>query len=140
MSKISRIIAFIASLLIFSGVLFKTNHWPGADIILVIGSTGAILLFTSILILCFKKLTNGFGRFNIIFSTVVVVIALLTFMFKLLHWPGAAKLGWAAEIGVFIASLSFLIDGVIDNDKYTGTLKIIAGFFIVILALVLFIT
>ncbi len=137
MTKISKIIAFIVALLIFTGAIFKTNHWPGANIILVVGSSSGIILFLSLLTLCFRKLTTGFGRFNIIFSTLIVVTALLTYMFKLLHWPGAAKMGWITEMGIIAASLVFLVDGILDNDKYTGTIKIIAGFFIVILALVL---
>ena len=102
-----------------------------------IGLAMSMLLFLTLANVFFKKLVTGFGQFNGIFSSIVIIIALLAFIFKLLHWPGAEKLVWIADIGILLASVSFLIDGLRDEDKYTSALKIIAGFFILILALVI---
>ena len=137
MTKTTKIIAFIAAVLILTGTLFKTNHWPGANIILTGGLAMGIILFISLVVVFMKKLVTGLEQFNGIFSSIIIIIAMLAFIFKLLHWPGAEKLVWVADAGILFASVSFLIDGLRDEDKYASSLKIIAGFFILILALVI---
>ncbi len=137
MTKTTKIIALVAAVLILIGTLFKTNHWPGANIIISGGLTMGVVLFISMVIVFMKKLVTGFGKFNGIFSSIIIIIAMLAFIFKMLHWPGAEKLVWIADIGILLASVSFLVDGLSDKDKYASALKIIAGFFIMILALVI---
>lgn len=137
MTKTTKIIALVAAVLILIGTLFKTNHWPGADVIMLVGLATSMLLFLSLVTVFLRKLVTGLGQFNGIFSSIIVIIALLAFIFKLLHWPGAGKLVWIADVGILLASVSFLVDGLLDKDKYTSALKIIAGFFILILALVI---
>lgn len=137
MTRTTKIIALVAAVLILIGTLFKISHWPGANVILSVGLATSMLLFLSLVTVFLKKLVTGFGQFNGIFSSIIVMIALLAFIFKLLHWPGAGKLVWIADIGIVLASVSFLVDGLRDEDKYTSALKIIAGFFILILALVI---
>ena len=137
MTTTTKIFALVSSVLILIGTLFKISHWPGANVIMSIGLAMSMLLFLLLVTVFFKKLVTGFGQFNGIFSSIVIIIALLAFIFKLLHWPGAEKLVWIADIGILLASVSFLIDGLRDEDKYTSALKIIAGFFILILALVI---
>ena len=137
MTKTTKIIALVTAVLILIGTLFKISHWPGANVILSVGLATSMFLFLSLITVFLKKLVMGFGQFNGIFSSIIVIIGLLAFIFKLLHWPGAGKLVWIADIGILLASVSFLVDGLRDEDKYTSALKIIAGFFILILALVI---
>jgi hypothetical protein len=137
MTKTTKIIALVAAVLILIGTFFKTSHWPGANVIMAVGLATGIVLFLSLVAAFWKKLTTGFGQFNGIFTSIIIILALFAFTFKLLHWPGAGKLVWIADVGILLASASFLIDGLRDDDKYTSALKIIAGFFILILALVI---
>jgi hypothetical protein len=136
MTKTIKISALVAAILILVGTLFKTSHWPGANIITPVGAAAAI--FTSLLILnvFLKKSTSGLEQFNGVFASLVIIIGLLTFTFKLLHWPGAGTMIWISDIGILLSSVFFLIDGIRDTDEYKSSLKIITGFFILLLALV----
>jgi hypothetical protein len=137
MTKTIKISAFVAAILLLIGTFFKISHWPGANVILSVATAAGILCFLLIIAAYLKKLTTGFEQFNGIFASLVVIIGLLTFTFKILHWPGAGILVWIADIGILLSAVSFLIDGFQDKDEYKSSLKIIAGFFILLLALVI---
>lgn len=69
------------------GLLFKTLHWPGANIILQISAVIAAVTMTALLI-------QKPGPWNIriqrpiwIFGSVAVVLTGM--IFKTMHWPGA---------------------------------------------------
>ena len=72
-----------------------------------------------------------------IITLVAAVVILIGTSFKISHWPGVGKLVWIADTGILLASVSFLVDVLRDEDKYTSALKIIAGFFILILSLMI---
>lgn len=69
------------------GLLFRTLHWPGANVVLL---TGAVLAAITLTVLLIQKP----GPWNIriqrpvwIFGEVVVVLTGMAF--KMMHWPGA---------------------------------------------------
>jgi len=136
MTKSIKISALATAILILIGTFFKISHWPGANVILTVGLAAGIFTFVMMISRFSGKLATGFGQFNGIFASLAVIIGLLAFIFKLLHWPGAGILIWIADIGIMLSSVFFLIDGIRDTDEYRSSLKIIAGFFILLLALV----
>jgi hypothetical protein len=136
MTKTIKISALFAAILILIGTFFKTSHWPGANIIMVTGTAVGIFAFIMMISRFTGKLVTGFEQFNGIFASLAVILGLLTFVFKLLHWPGAGILVWIADIGIMLSAVFFLIDGIRDTDEYKSSLKLIAGFFILLLALV----
>ena len=133
MTKIIKIIAAVASILLLAGTFFKTSHWPGANVLIVVGSAAGILLFLLLIYAYLGKLATGFGQFTGILSSLALIVSLLAFVFKLLHWPGAGKLIWIADIGIFLAGAFLLSDGIREDDAPKSALKIIAGFFILLL-------
>lgn len=96
-----RSIAF-ASLVM--GVLFKTLHWPGANIVLL---AGTVLSLVTLLVLLIKKP----GPWSIRIARPVwpmgaLVLVLIGSMFKAMHWPGANVL---LLIGLTTCAAWFLI-------------------------------
>ena len=137
MTKTLKINAIVAAILLLVGTLFKTSHWPGANMLIVAGALAGILLFILMIAAFTGKLTVGFGQFSGIFASLTLVAAFLAFAFRFMHWPGAAILIWIADIGILLSGVFFLVDGLRDADRYRSSLKIISGFFVLFLALVI---
>jgi hypothetical protein len=137
MTKIIKINAIVAAVLLLIGTFFKTSHWPGANIILSVDIAAGILLAILLIASFSDKLSNGFERFNGIIASIALIVGLLAFIFKLLHWPGAGQLIWVADISILLAGVSFLIDGLLEKDIPKVRIKLIAGFFILFLGLVI---
>lgn len=69
------------------GLLFKTLHWPGADIILQVSAVIAAVTMTALLIQKPGPWTIRIQHPRWIFGSVAVVF--LGIIFKSMHWPGA---------------------------------------------------
>lgn len=138
MIKTIKISAFIAALLFLIGTFFKTSHWPGASVLLVVGTVAGLLSFVAIISLLLGNLTSGFEQFNGISASLVLILSFFAFLFKSLHWPGAAKLIWIADIGILFSAVFFLVDGLREKDRLKYAFKLITGFFILLLALAIF--
>lgn len=87
MLKLSGILTVIFSL---AGALFKTMHWPGAGMLIVLGGFFFSLVFLPLLI-ALKMKDDASKVDKAVFSLgfflgMVMVTGLL---FKLMHWPGA---------------------------------------------------
>lgn len=89
------------------GLLFKTLHWPGANIILL---TGAVLATVTMTILLIQKPGPWMIRIQYpqwIFGSVAVVLTGM--IFKTMHWPGAniqLMLGMMGTAAWFLVSPS----------------------------------
>jgi len=136
-TKIIKISALVATILLISGMIFKTQNWPGADIIFMTGVTTGILSAVFIISAFVGKLTSGLEKFNIIFSSLAIAIVLLTALFKIMHWPGAARLVWVADIGIGLSGLLFLLDGIREKDPVKSSLKIMVMFFLLLLLMLI---
>ena len=93
MKKTIYFIALITTFLIVSGSLFKIMHWPGAAVMIILGSFSFAFLFIPLIIL--KKFKEeSFSKDQIIYSIGIILgTALgLGFIFKIMHWPMATIL------------------------------------------------
>jgi hypothetical protein len=93
MKKIIYFIALITTFLIFSGSLFKIMHWPGAAVMIILGSFTFAFLFIPLIIL--KKFKEeSFSKDQIIYSLGIILgtVLGLGFIFKIMHWPMATIL------------------------------------------------
>ena len=93
MKKIIYFIALITTFLIFSGSLFKILHWPGAAVMIILGSFSFAFLFIPLIIL--KKFKEeSFLKDQIIYSLGIILgtVLGLGFIFKIMHWPMATVL------------------------------------------------
>ena len=93
MKKIIYFIALITTFLIVSGSLFKIMHWPGAAVMIILGSFSFAFLFIPLIIL--KKFKEeSFSKDQIIYSLGIILgtVLELGFIFKIMHWPMATVL------------------------------------------------
>ena len=93
MKKIIYFIALITTFLIVSGSLFKIMHWPGAAVMIILGSFSFAFLFIPLIIL--KKIKEeSFSKDQIIYSLGIILgtVLGLGFIFKIMHWPMATIL------------------------------------------------
>jgi hypothetical protein len=137
MTKMIKMSSLVAMVLLLGGMLFKNQHWPGADALLIAGVASGIFSAIFMISSFAGKLTSGLEKINIIFSSLTIAVVLLTFVFKVLHWPGAAKLVWIADIGIALSALLFLIDGIREKDPLKSGLKIMAMFFLLFLLMLI---
>jgi hypothetical protein len=138
MTKTIKITALVAAVLLLIGTFFKRSHWPGANIILTVDIAIGIILCILLIRSFAGKISTGFEQFNGIFASLALIIGLVTFVFKLLHWPGAAIMIMIADIALLLAGAFFLMDGLMERESPKLHLKILAGFFILFLGLVIF--
>lgn len=131
--KIASIITFVTLLF---GLLFKTMHWPGANVLLTIGTITGILLFIAILAGILPKLSGGMEKLSVIIASLTLIVSFLALIFKALHWPGANILIWIADTGLLLSSVSSLIDGLLEKESRIMGLKFIAAFFVLLLLLI----
>ena len=93
MKKIIYFIALITTFLIVPGSLFKIMHWPGAAVMIILGSFSFAFLFIPLIIL--KKFKEeSFSKDQIIYSLGIILgtVLGLGFIFKIMHWPMATIL------------------------------------------------
>ena len=93
MKKTIYFIALITTFLIVSGSLFKIMHWPGAAVMIILGSFSFAFLFIPLIIL--KKFKEeSFSKDQIIYSIGIILGTVLGigFIFKIMHWPMATIL------------------------------------------------
>jgi hypothetical protein len=80
--------AFIAGVAFIFGMLFKIQHWPGANIAILAGLvTGAFLFVPSLLIQLFGDQEKKHKRFLYVIGAISILIYATGFWFRILHWP-----------------------------------------------------
>lgn len=137
MIKTIKTSALVASILLASGVIFKSQHLAGAHVIFLIGTAVGVLTAIFIVSFFIKSLSSGLEKFNIVFSSITVAVVLLGFLFKVMHWPGAAKLIWIADLGLIISGVLFLVDGFREKDPVKSVYKTLTMFFILFLLMLI---
>jgi hypothetical protein len=81
------------------GILMKMMHWPGANIILMVGMTIGAIIFLPALLHDLKKHSTDPLKFRWqAIGTFAAIIYLIGFMSKILHWPAATLLLTAGGI------------------------------------------
>lgn len=90
MKKLTIISGAIASFAVIFGALFKVQHWPGANILLILGTLMLIFLFfPTFFYMQFKEQTEKRGRFIAAAGLATAIMLCLGALFKIMHWPGA---------------------------------------------------
>ena len=87
------ILGLITAMIVFTGTIFKINHYPGAAIMLIAGIASLVLLFLP-LALANHYRANGNGK-SLLLHIVTYITCFVVFtamLFKLLHWPHAGIL------------------------------------------------
>lgn len=80
-------------ILISLGILFKLNHWAGAGIMLTLGITVLVLVFTPAALVNSYKADAEKGKGLLYFVTwLTVLVVFAAMLFKIQHWPWAGVL------------------------------------------------
>lgn len=91
MKKLMYITGTIASISLIVGALFKLMHWPGANMMLLLGTLSLTFFFSPFFFyIYFKEQTEKKGKAIAIFGFLTGIFLCLGAIFKLLHWPGAS--------------------------------------------------
>ena len=109
----------------------------GANVIFIIGAAAGVITASLMISYLVGKPTSGLEKFSLIFSSLTVIVVLLGFLFKVMHWPGAAKLIWIADLGLVLSGILFLVDGMREKDQVKSILKIMTMFFILFLLMLI---
>lgn len=77
-------------MVIFTGTIFKVNHWPGAGILLTIGMALFVLGFLPFSLLnLYRKEGNTQNKFLFFITYLTCFVVFIAMLFKIQHWPGA---------------------------------------------------
>jgi hypothetical protein len=92
MKKLAFGFGLTSTFLLLAGTIFKLMHWPGANIMVVIGA-GLLVLFYLPLLL-YYKLKESPRSEALMHTTGFIGLAFTTLgtLFKIMHWPGAAAI------------------------------------------------
>ena len=91
MNSTMKISGYVSSMLILIGSFFKFQHWPGANVMIVVGVFFLATLFLPLLFILKFKSTEENNR-SIVLSIIGFISSLLIcvgILFRILHWPGA---------------------------------------------------
>jgi|WetSurSiteA1Bulk_404760.scaffolds.fasta_scaffold02598_2 hypothetical protein len=87
------ILGIVTLLLIFTGTLFKINHYAGAGYLIVAGMSMLLLVFLPMaLVNNYRAEGDHRNRFLYIITWVTCLVVFGGMLFKIMHWPGAGKL------------------------------------------------
>ena len=91
MNSTLKISGYASSLMILSGAFFKVNHFPAANMLIVLGVFILTVVFLPLLFVIKFKNSEEKNR-NIVLSIISVVSSLMLcsgLLFKIMHWPSA---------------------------------------------------
>jgi len=82
------------------GAFFKTMHWPGASVFLLVGIVSFCFLFLPLLsILRVKEQKETKNKVIIGIAAIFGIIISLATLFKIMHWP-FANMMWLSSLGI----------------------------------------
>jgi hypothetical protein len=127
------VIGAISGSVLNLGITFKFQHWPGANVMIVLGLTSFALIFIPMLLK--SKLSNESSERRTLMNTLGatgLTLFGLGLLFKIMHWPGAAVMLGLSVIFLFCGYfLMYLTDRTIDNE--TKTIYLRKAFFSIII-------
>ena len=109
MKKFMYILGTIAPSLLIIGAIFKLQHWPGASILIVLGSflLAAVYLpvFAMVSMRDTRKREKKVNKTLYVVGVITGFIFITGVLFKIMHWPGA---GVALTVSVLLTVVLFI--------------------------------
>jgi hypothetical protein len=113
------ILGVVTALIVFSGIIFKIEHWPAAGILLTTGLVTLVLVFLPLAVISHYK---GEGnRQNLLLHIVTWLTCFVIFtgmLFKILHWPFAGTLLTIALIFPYVVFLPVFLVTTSKNKNF----------------------
>jgi len=122
----------IAFIVLAIGAFFKMEHWPGANILLLLSG---LLIMISTMIEFTQLEKDSKTRGLQIVVGVMVIACVLGAIFKIFHWPGANFIVRVAMNVTIPAAIVFFFFG---NKEYRLSRNLVAGIFYLLLLLMIF--
>lgn len=137
------ILGLITTLVIFTGTIFKVNHFPGAGILLTAGLITLVLVFLpAALINSYRSQENRNNLSLYIVSWITCLVIFTAMLFKVQHWPYAGVLltvalpfPYVVFLPVFLIVTSKIRNFNIYNTVYVLLLLALNSVFSALLAL-----
>jgi len=111
MKRVMGITGIIASVLVIAGVVFKINHWLGANVSLVLGLVLAGLVAIPLMAtIDLKTAKSQLYKATTLLGYGAATILIIATLFKIMHWPGFAVLyysGLFLLVGLFLPLYTF---------------------------------
>ena len=104
------ILGVISAMIVFTGTIFKINHYPGAGILIIAGIASLVLLFLPLAFANHYR-ANGNGK-SLLLHIVTYITCFVVFtgmLFKLMHWPHAGILLTIALLFPYVVFLPVFI-------------------------------
>lgn len=103
----------IAAILLSEGILFRLLHWPGAGFMMLIGGILGVL---SVVLGLLHGLKQPGCKCTKWFVCISLISAIVTAVFKLLHFPGAGVL-CLVTCGLIIPAMAIVLAISFNNKK-----------------------
>ena len=133
----NQLLGMIAALVFIIGVAFKLEHFPGAQILMLLGAFLGIVYMLIYLIQETKTLTAGLEKVSGVIGAITMILVLAGFLFKISHWPGAGILIIISQVFLLISSTLIMIDSHREADVSKRNYKALLAFMIFILMTIL---
>lgn len=114
------IIGVINIIIIFTGTIFKINHWPGAGYLLILGIIALVLVFLPLALVDHYK--GAGNKHNLLLHIVTWLTCFVIFtgmLFKIQHWAGAAVLMSVAIIFPYVVFLPVFLVTIAKNKNFS---------------------
>lgn len=98
------------------GIIFKKNHWAGANVLLTVGSLALVIFFIINIFLGIKSLSASIEKSIAVSGGISMCVSSIAFAFKVQHWPGASILIIVSLIGLSITSILLIIDSIKETE------------------------
>ena len=104
MIKILKVVGVVTAITTLLGAIFKTFHWPGAGVLVVLSGALLSMVFLPLLItLKLKDEKNTIDKWVFTSGLIIGMGAALGILFKIMHWPYAGSLmRWSITFFVFL--------------------------------------
>lgn len=100
------ILGLVTTGILFTGTLFKVQHWPGAGYLLVIGILTLVFIFLPLALRNhYKTEGNSQNKSLYIVTWITCFVIFIGMLFKIMHWPGA---GYALILALPFPYIVFL--------------------------------
>jgi len=117
MNTTMKISGYVSSMMILIGSIFKFQHWPGANVLILSGVFFLTTLFLPLLFILKFKSSEENNR-SIVLSIIGFIAAILIclgILFRILHWPGARTMTIAGSMLLILGYLPIYILSIYKN-------------------------
>lgn len=100
------ILGLVTTGILFTGTLFKVQHWPGAGYLIILGILTLVFVFLPLALRNHYK-TEGNSQYKSLYivTWITCFVIFIGMLFKIMHWPGA---GYALIIALPFPYVVFL--------------------------------